>query len=151
MLPASLDALSLDAPPGFLDLLELPRQLVLAIFLLIPVDMRLSCSEVSRAWRALLADTSFWTSLDLSIHCGLNRYSEVLLRAAVAKAGGQLRSLDITGQHRGDPGIFYPGFHLHALVRDNAATLTELRVDTREHYSAEGVRSLLVAAPELVS
>ena len=36
----------------------LPRCFVSAVFLLIPVDTRLRCSEVDRAWRALLADTS---------------------------------------------------------------------------------------------
>ena len=61
MLPASLSALSLDTdtPPVFLDLLALPRPLLLAIFALIPVDTRLRCIEVNRAWRALLADTTF--------------------------------------------------------------------------------------------
>ena len=90
MLPASLGALSLDAPPLFLDLLALPRPLALAIFALLPVDTRLRCSEVSRAWRALLADTSLWTRLDLCSTSGV-RFSEALFRAAVAKAGGQLR------------------------------------------------------------
>ena len=98
MLPASLAALSLDAPPPFLDLLALPRPLVLAIFALLPVDTRLRCSEVKRSWRALLADTTLFAFLDLSSSSGLKYCSWPLLRAAAAKAGGQLRALDITGQ-----------------------------------------------------
>ena len=91
--------LSLDVPSPFLDLLALPRPLALAIFALLPVDTRLRCSEVCRAWRALLADTSLWAScINLSVSSGVARLSEALLRAAVAKAGGQLRALDITGQ-----------------------------------------------------
>ena len=58
MLGVRLGALSLEATPLFLDLLALPRPLAAAIFALVPVDTRLRCSEVSRAWRALLADKS---------------------------------------------------------------------------------------------
>ena len=97
--PASLSTLSLDAAPLFLDLLALPRPLALAIFALLPVDTRLRCIEVSRAWRALLADTSFWASVNLSsVDSGVARFSLPLFRAAVAKAGGQLRALDLTGR-----------------------------------------------------
>ena len=103
MLPVSLStlnwsALFLDpAPPVFLDLLALPRLLAFAIFALLLVDTRLRCCEVSRAWRALLADTSLWARVDLS-EVQYQYFSMPLFRAAVAKAGGQLRALDITGQ-----------------------------------------------------
>ena len=80
---ASLDAPHfLDTPPLFLDLLPL----MIAILALLPVDTRMRCSEVNRAWRALLSDTSFWEHLDLRPSSGLTRCSEALLRAAVAKA-----------------------------------------------------------------
>ena len=91
-----LGALSFD-PPSF-DLLALPRPLALAVFALVPVDTRLRCSEVNRAWRALLADPSLYSSLDLSVTGGLTRFSLPLFRAAVVKAGGQLRSVDMNGR-----------------------------------------------------
>ena len=89
---------SLGAPHRLLDLLLLPRPLALAIFALLPVDTRLRCCEVSRAWRALLADTTFFERSDLHASSDLARFSLPLLRAAVAKAGGQLRVLDISVQ-----------------------------------------------------
>ena len=61
------------------------------MFLLLPVDARLRCSEVDRAWRALLADKTFYSRLNLSLDSGLARFSLPLFRAAAAKAGGQLR------------------------------------------------------------
>ena len=79
-------------------LLPLPRCFVRAVFVLLPVGARLRCCEVSRAWRALLADTSLWSSIYLSITSGVARFSEALLRAAAAKAGGQLRVLNLTGR-----------------------------------------------------
>ena len=95
MLPASLRTLSLDVPP---HVLALPRPLTLAVFALLPVDARLRCCAVNRAWRALLASPTFWACVDLSISSGCVRFSVPLLRAAVAKAGGQLRALIITGR-----------------------------------------------------
>ena len=95
MLPASLRTLSSDEPP---HVLALPRPLTLAIFALLPVDARLRCCAVNRAWRALLASPTFWACVDLSISSGCVRFSVPLLRAAVAKAGGQLRALIITGR-----------------------------------------------------
>ena len=119
------------------------------MFLVLPVDTRLRCSEVSRAWRALLADATFFARLDLSISSGLARYSLPLFRAALAKAGGQLRSLNITGQ------ILEP--HLSRLlvaavreaVASSAATLTELRVDVAPLLGSGDVLALAEAAPAL--
>ena len=67
------------------------------------------------------------------------------MRAAAAKAGGKLRyHCDITGQQ-------YVGFTSlrFEVVVANAATLTELRVDTTQYWSAEEVHLLLQAAPAL--
>ena len=147
MLSASLGALSLDAPPPFLDLLALPRPLALAIVALLPVDTRLRCSEVKRAWRALLADTTFFACLDLSTSSGLKYFSWPLLRAAVIKAGGQLRTLDLTGQLLvGETDLC----RLRELVAANAATLTELLLDNNlGDFTVEQVLALLDAAPAL--
>ena len=128
-------------------LAPLPRGFVRAVFLLLPVDTRLFCSEVSRAWRVLLADKTLFARLDLSTSSGLKYFSWPLLCAAVAKAGGQLRTLNLTGQ------LFWgKGDHLQLLreiVTANAATLTELRMGTRDCLSANQIRYLLRAAPGL--
>ena len=122
----------------------LPRCYVRAVFLLLPVDTRLRCSEVSRAWRALLADTS----LNLSLDSGLARFNLALLRTAAAKAGGRLRALDVTGRRAmnclGEVRL------IREVVAANAATLTELRLDAMELLDAEDLRALAVSAPMLL-
>ena len=138
MLPASLGALSLETTPQFMDLLALPRALVLAIFALLPVDTRLRCVEVSRAWRALLADTTFFTGLDLSE----GSFSEALFRASIAKASGQLRWLNV--HRRGSQALPLPTL-LDALA-SNAASLKLLAAPSTLYTSAE-VLSLLETAP----
>ena len=127
----------------------LPCCFVRAVLLLLPVDARLRCCEVSRARRALLADTTLWARISLCPSSGVARFSEALLRAAVAKAGGQLRTLDFRGQLR-----LVGGDHLTRLLFDvvaaNAATLKELRVDTGQFWQeSKDVRALLEAAPGL--
>ena len=135
-------ALALASPD--IVLFPLPRWFVHAVFLLLPVDTRLRCREVNRAWRGLLDDTTFWARIDASVSSGLRRFSEALLRAAVAKAGGQLRALDITGRN------FVVFNRLNVLLLEvaaaNAATLTELRVATVQFWSAGLVRALLETA-----
>ena len=113
----------------------LPRCFVRAVFTLLPVDTRLRCSEVSRAWRALLDDTTLWACISLCTSSGMARFSLPLLRAAVAKAGGQLRALDIRRP------TFNFSLHevlllnrlLLEIVVANAATLTELLMDTESY------------------
>ena len=128
--------------PRFLDLNALPRPLAFAIFALLPADQRLRCSEVSRAWRALLADTSLWTCLNLS---GI-RFSEALFRAAVAKAGGQLRLLDVTG-HGTRCTSFFPMPILLDALASNAATLKRLLTNCFPWYTAAEVEQIVEAAP----
>ena len=125
-----------------------PRWLAHAVFALLPADTRLRCVEVNRAWRVLLADTSLFACLDLSPPA-LQRFSEALFRAAVAKSGGQLRSLVVT-----DVSWTYEHFCLTPLVLEavgaNAATLTELRiVDTEESFEHDYLHELLETAPKL--
>ena len=126
----------------------LPRGFVRAVFLLLPVDARLRCCEVSRAWRALLADASLFTSLTLSVCSGLSRFSWPLLRAAVAMAGGQLRALDVTGQRLGV--LTDLELEMLEIVVANAATLTDLRVNTEGWWSVDDLRLLLEVAPALL-
>ena len=92
----SLSEAGEDAPPSFHSL---PRPLKAIIFLLLPMDTRLRCTEVCHAWRALLADTYFWERLNFCDVDPLLRQTllnEALFVAAVAKANGQLRELDVS-------------------------------------------------------
>ena len=148
MLTRGCEAQARASPDTVLS--PLSRCFVRAVFLLLPVDTRLRCSEVSRAWRALLADTTLFTSLDLSISSGLASFSLPLLRAAVAKAGGQLRVLDIKGQRRA-AGILdgLLATDLLQMVVANAATLADVRVDTSLWFPHQVVRALLESAPAL--
>ena len=134
MLTSGRDARARASPDTVL--FPLPRCFVRAVFLLLPADTRLRCSEVSRAWRALLADTTFLKCLDLPVSSSLSSFNVPLLRAAVAKAGGQHRAL-------------YFDFLL-AIITANAATLTELRVDTNHYWNEEELRPLFEAAPALL-
>ena len=123
----------------------LPRGFVRAVFLLLPVDTRLRCSEVNRAWRALLSDTTFFECLDLSVSSNLANFSLPLLRAALAKAGGRLRALDITDQNLGDVNNRL----LLEVIVPCVAHVTELRAHTRDPWSVDTAFLLLQAAPAL--
>ena len=152
-----LAALSLgNVPAVFFDLLALPRSLALDILARLPFDTRLRCIEVSRAWRALLSDTSLWSYLKLSDDFGVARFSVSLFRAAVAKAGGQLRTLDVTGKqvHHSFPDdkpldtsrlLFSV---LHDVVVANAATLVELRL-SNSFIHVDKLTALCQSAPSL--
>ena len=123
----------------------LPRCFVRAVFLLLPADQRLRCVEVSRAWRSLLAHTSLWCCLDLSDTGGCTRFSEALFHAAVAKAGGRLRWLNVNW--RGGEALPTPTL-LHALA-SNAASLKVLAAPKTLYMPAE-VLAVLEAAPRAV-
>jgi hypothetical protein len=65
---------------------------------MLPADCRLLCAAVCRGWRAVLSDRSLWTRLNLSAASDITRaVTDALLRAAAARAGGQLQILDVTG------------------------------------------------------
>jgi hypothetical protein len=102
------------------QLAPLPYALVLAIFSLLPVDQRLRCAEVCRGWRAALSDVSLWLRLDCRLASGLARFAtDGLLRAAAARAAGQLQALDLSdgGEITHDASL--------AVLRANADTLRE--------------------------
>jgi hypothetical protein len=114
-----LDA-NYPAPPAP----PLPHALVLFIFSLVPADQRLRCLEVCKEWCATLNERSVWSRLDLSAAAGLARpATEALLRAAAARAGGQLQTLHLT-----DCAVITHETLL-AVARTNADTLTELRIE----------------------
>ena len=105
-------------------LAPLPCWFVHDVLLLLPVDTRLRCVVLNRAWRALLADTRFWTRLNPTASGGVTRFSYALLRAAVAKARGQLRALEAP----------CPVGYLCDILCDNVDTLTELRLHRNSLY-----------------
>jgi uncharacterized protein YjbI with pentapeptide repeats len=119
----------------------LPAPLVAIILARLPVDSRLRCAEVCRAWRAALTDERLWAVLDFA---GVSRVSDALLRAAGARAGSSLRALDVS---RCDDVT-------HAALLEVAAAsaaLLELRVchGFEDALRSEAVVAALRAAPRL--
>ena len=76
---------------------QFPLEFVLDIFLALPADQRLRAAEVCRGWRATVAMPALWRRLDLSPASGVAQpVSRSLLRAALARAGGALTSVDVS-------------------------------------------------------
>jgi hypothetical protein len=134
-------------------LAPLPHALVLLIFSLVPVDQRLRCVEVCKGWHVTLNERSLWLCLDMSATAGLARpATQALLRAAAARAGGQLQTLHLTDS------VAITHETLLAVARANADTLTELRMEgccvnphTRLLVGVGAVEAVLGAAPRLRS
>jgi hypothetical protein len=130
---------------------SLPHALVLFIFSLVPADQRLRCLEVCKGWYATLNERSLWTRLDLSATAGLaRRATEALLRAAAARAGGQLQGLHLTDCEAITQDV------LLTVCRANADTLAELHMegsgfknDGEALVSVGQVEAVLDAAPRL--
>jgi hypothetical protein len=125
-----------------------PLSLALAIFALLPVDARLRCRKVCRGWRAVLRERSLWLRLDVSEASGglaLLPATNALLRAAAARAGGQLQSLNVT------EGPVITREALMAVLTANAGALRELRVWRADlsFLRLADAESLLRAAPQL--
>jgi hypothetical protein len=138
-----------DADAGTtLDSLPLP--LLLHILALLPADTRLRCAELSRAWRAAVAEPSLWCALDFSHASGVARpVSAALLLAAAACARGGLRALDASG-------CGLPTEALCAVLRANAGVtqlcvLSDLDADPVNLTSCVALRQLLRAAPALTT
>ena len=72
----------------------LPLAVMLLIFSMLPVDTRLRCREVCRAWRAFVAAPTLWTTLRVEAHF---IFATQLALAASKAARGGLRTLDLTG------------------------------------------------------
>jgi hypothetical protein len=141
MPPRRSARIAADAAPNGGALIALPPALVLAVFSLLPVDARARCAAVCRAWRTTLLEPCLWQHLDLSSTCGITRRRTLaLMQAAVARAGGSLRTLNVLGCGR------LPAEALLAVVTANATTLRELRVGC---IAVAQVEVLLHAAPLL--
>jgi hypothetical protein len=127
---------------------SLPTTLAHVIFALLPVDQRMRCAEVCRGWGDALLELSLWLRLDLSkASGGLARpATEGLLRAAAARAGGQLQSIDVAECR------FITHEALLAVLTANAGALRELRAWKANGALLPGcadVEALLRAAPQL--
>jgi hypothetical protein len=123
---------------------SLPLSLALVIFALLPVDQRMRCAEVCRAWRNALAERSLWLRLDMSSEAGLARpATDALLRAAAVRAGGQMHSLDVSECED----ITHPC--LLAVLASNAGALRELHAWRRDFIELGDAEALLRAAPQL--
>ena len=122
-----------------------PHAVVLRVLASVPVDTLLRCREVSRAWRTTLdEERSLWTRLYLRperTYLSTPSAWSALLRAALARAGGELVSLDAVG----NPWLAVADL-MHAAA-SNASSLRELRVSTAARV--EDVDALLRAAPQL--
>ena len=134
----------------------LPLPVVHRIFLMLRVDERARAACVCRGWRAVLAEPSLWTRLNLSTACGIEQGRDIsaLLRGAAEKARGQLCQIDLLGwQHR------LAQHNLLEVVAANASSLRELRVGISTVFYEEGadlptlqsLQALMRAAPQLQS
>jgi hypothetical protein len=129
----------------------LPHALALRVFGGVSVEERLRCREVCRGWCATLDDHSLWLRLDLTRADGA-ACSLALLRAATARAAGQLQALRLTCVHPAVDDRMHAA--LCAVAAANSATLQELRVRTNEKRLSDGLgvanlEALLRAAPQL--
>jgi hypothetical protein len=128
----------------------LPHTLVLLVFARLPADARLLAAAVCRGWRAALSDAGLWLRLDLSAASGVSPTLTAthgaldgLLRAAAARAGGQLQTLDVRGASAvSDEALL-------AVVGANGGSLRSLTVTDVAPLTHLAVRALLRAAPQL--
>jgi len=79
----------------------LPEPVLRVILLALPVDARARAACVCRSWRAFLADPTLWQVLDLTEAGGVEaaRVTENLVRGAVQRAAGRLRTVNFTYLH----------------------------------------------------
>jgi hypothetical protein len=122
------------------------------IFARLSVDERLRCAEVCRAWCAALLERSLWRSINLSSawhgimkcrtreeadaavvpgnqHPRTRRRFEELLRAAAARAGGDLQELDVS-------------FAAHAVVLDVVTANAGCESSAGESSASAGAASM---------
>jgi hypothetical protein len=148
---AQLHALQLSGgepvPAGGVS--SLPHALLLRVFAALPVDLRLRCAEVCRGWRALVAEPSLWSRLDLSAAGGVTQpVTDALLLCAAAKAAGGLQALDVSDC------LLLSHDALLAVATANTGALAELRLPCSDSLNRHLRRfieliGLLRAAPQL--
>jgi hypothetical protein len=135
-------------PPPRNPFAALPLEVTAAIFALLPPDTRLLCRGVCRGWRDALSEARLWASLDLSSAARLvhGDATSALLRAASARAAGQLAALNVSGCAR----IRHDA--LLRVVGANGGALRELAMcsgDGERAVTVEQLEALLQAGPQL--
>ncbi len=130
------------ANPEACGIAQLPPNCLHLVFLLLPVDTRLRCREVSVAWRDALDDVCLWTELHLSPERGVPCWTVPLLQAAVARARGQLRVLDVSGEC-----VDFLCDELVDVVCANGGTLRELRGFENMLLSPDQLEAMAHSAP----
>lgn len=127
---------------------SLPHAVQVHVFVHLPLDTRLRCVEVCRGWRRALQDCKAWTHLAVPDcqRSGVNPYH--LLRAALARTGGQLETLDVSNLEA------YEGFLEHALFEGGTALapaqphLRELRLGSVDFQGLSELLHVISAAPQ---
>ena len=142
----------MDAPGAASDdvpVSSLPRPLALAIFEQLPLDTRLRCVEVCRAWRQLFSDPSLWTKVHFRGLRPEQRNTPLtveLLWVAVTRSRGALTALDLEW-------CAAESMVVVAAVAASGATLRELDLNwgaaSSEQHCPHFLRLLLRCAPAL--
>jgi hypothetical protein len=149
---AALQPRDMEAAASRTTLSALPLALLQSVLARLPVDARARACLVCRAWNAALAERSLWARLDLSPASGVAvAVTEAVLRAAAARAGGQLEELDLSEQ------MHVPYRAVSAVVTASGATLRSLgwchnpsrNAEERAALDIVRVEALLRAAPQL--
>ena len=126
---------------------SLPHAVQVQIFGLLPLDTRLRCIEVCRAWRLALLDASAWKHLTLPDFefTGVNALR--LFGLAVAYAQGQLETLDVSNSIAPDNGFL----DRTIFDSDTAAQprLRELRLGALDFRDSDEILHILEKAPQL--
>ena len=120
----------------------LPHAVQLRIFALVPLDTRLRCVEVCRAWRSTLRDSEAWARLVVPASSRPTR-SDLMLRAALQRAGWKLEMLDVSTSTM-DSTVFDLFTQLGL-----GAALRELRLSSHQPLLATEITEFLQVAPEL--
>jgi hypothetical protein len=128
---------------------SLPHAVQVHIFGLLPMDVRLRCIEVCRGWRLALQDTAAWRHLAVPDceYTGVNPY--LLLRAALARTGGQLETLDVSRLEAYDGFLEYTLFKDNTLLAPKQTRLRELRVGPADFHGLIDVLAITGSAPQL--
>ena len=139
-----MEGLRSRAPRQRFCLAPLTPDLASSVMLLLPVDERLRCRGVSRAWRALLSSPSLWTCIDLSFSSGVTaRRTDRLLEAASTLARGGVRELRLgmTVSDKDDLVSTYTEAGIQTVAAANGSSLRILDCDV-ELGDAENYRAL---------
>jgi hypothetical protein len=111
----------MEAAASRTTLCVLPLALLQSVLARLPVDARARACVVCRAWNVALAEHSLWARLDLSPASGVAlAVTDAVLRAAAARASGQLEALDLTDCDVSCDSVL-------AVVTASGGTLRELR------------------------